>query len=70
MDPDYADAYILRARILMKKGNFSEAFEDLKLAAKKVQSSAELFLAWSEYHLKKGNLELSKDYAQKFNAIR
>ena len=70
MDPDYADAYILRARILMKKGNFSEAFEDLKLAAIKVQSSAELFLAWSEYHLKKGNLELSKDYAEKFSAIR
>ena len=70
MDPDYADAYILRARILMKKGNLSEASEDLKLAATKVQSSAELFLAWSEYHLAKGNLELSKDYAEKFNAIR
>lgn len=70
MDPDYADAYILRARILMKKGNLSEASEDLKLAATKVQSSPELFLAWSEYHLAKGNLELSKDYAAKFNAIR
>lgn len=70
MEPEYADAYILRARILMKEGNLLEAAKSLESASDKVQSSAELFLVWSEYYLKKGDLERSKDYADKFNAIK
>lgn len=70
LEPEYADAYILRARVLMKKGNLEEASENLKTAAEKVQSSAELFLALSEFHFQKGDLSLSKSYAEKFNALQ
>ena len=70
IEPEYADAYILKARVLMKQGNLQEAFKNLKIAAEKVQSSAELFLALSEFHFQKGDLYLSKDYAKKFNALQ
>ena len=70
IDPDYADAFILRARLHMKQGNLKEASKSLKIAAEKVQSSAELFLALSEFHFLKGDLYLSKDYAKKFNTLQ
>ena len=70
IEPEYADAYILKARVFMKKGNLEEASKNLKIAAEKVQSSAELFLALSEFHFQKGDLPLSKGYAEKFNALQ
>ena len=70
IEPEYADAFILKARVLMKQGNLKEAFKNLEIAAEKVQSSAELFLALSEFHFQKGDLYLSKDYAKKFNALQ
>ena len=70
IEPDYADAYILKARVLMKQGSLDEASKNLEIAAEKVQSSAELFLALSEFYFQKGDLYLSKDYAEKFNALQ
>tara|TARA_Y100000589_G_C27176089_1_gene638832 strand:- start:7 stop:738 length:732 start_codon:yes stop_codon:yes gene_type:complete len=70
MEPEYADAYILKARVLMKQGSLDEASKNLKIAALKVQSSAELFLALSEFYFQKGDLALSKDYAEKFKALQ
>tara|TARA_B100000674_G_C37872440_1_gene930208 strand:- start:429 stop:1160 length:732 start_codon:yes stop_codon:yes gene_type:complete len=70
IEPDYADAYILKARVLMKQGSLDEASKNLEIAADKVQSSAELFLALSEFYFQKGDLYLSKDYAEKFKALQ
>ena len=69
LNPEFADAYLVRARVLMSRGKLQNAWQDLEKAASLKHKDPEYFLVVSEYHLKVGNLEKAREFARMFESL-
>lgn len=63
--PDYYDAYILRASVFIKIGNYNSSFSDIEKALAIKSDSCEAYKLRGMANKQKGNIEQSKnDYAE------
>ena len=69
IEPKYATAYLIQARIMLFKKDFKAAHAALLKSSTLKHKNPEYFLVWSEYHLKLGNLEKSEEFANSFRAL-
>ncbi|HNM37082.1 MAG TPA: tetratricopeptide repeat protein, partial [Anaerolineales bacterium] len=64
-DPNLGEAYLERARWLIRRGDYADALPDLELADKIMPGSPEVYLAYANSYLGDGDKEKALEYAQK-----
>ena len=69
INPDFADALLVRARVFLTQGNLKQAWKDLQKSASLKHADPEYFLVLSEYHLKSGHLNEAQEYAKMFESL-
>ncbi|MBW7876369.1 MAG: prepilin-type N-terminal cleavage/methylation domain-containing protein [Candidatus Cloacimonetes bacterium] len=61
LDPEYAEAYLVRAKISLLQERTEDALKDLQIATNLKQTGPEIFLLFSEYYNKKGDLQRAEE---------
>lgn len=69
INPDFADAFLVRARVYLSQGQLEDAWKDLQKSATLKHTDPEYFLVLSEYHLKKGHLDEAQENAKMFESL-
>lgn len=64
-DPNFGEIYLERARWLINREDFADAFADLELAEKILPGSPEVYLAYANAYRGEGDADKALEYAQK-----
>lgn len=64
-DPNFGEVYLERARWLINREDFEDAFADLELAEQILPGSPEVYLAYANAYLGEGDSDKALEYAQK-----
>jgi tetratricopeptide (TPR) repeat protein len=69
LDPEYADAHLFKARLLIKSNQMDLAKESILRTENLNHKNADVLLVWSEYFSKVGNKHESKLYLDKYKFL-
>lgn len=64
-DPNFGEVYLERARWLINREDYEDAFADLELAEQILPGSPEVYLAYANAYLGEGDSDKALEYAQK-----
>ncbi|MEN9564112.1 MAG: hypothetical protein RIR73_2356 [Chloroflexota bacterium] len=64
-DPNFGEVYLERARWLINREDFEEAFADLELAEQILPGSPEVYIAYANAYRGEGDSDKALEYAQK-----
>jgi tetratricopeptide (TPR) repeat protein len=64
-DPNFGEVYLERARWLINREDFEDAFADLELAEQILPGSPEVYIAYANAYRGEGDSDMALEYAQK-----
>ncbi|PCJ19102.1 MAG: hypothetical protein COB02_08610 [Candidatus Cloacimonadota bacterium] len=69
LDPEYADAHLLKARLFIKNNRLDLAEKSIIATENLSHKNADVLLVWSEFYLKKGNKARSRLLLEEYKMI-